>query len=75
MSDFFRNLADEVKDIDSSILADGEGAAEFTGYIQTGHDIIVIDRVDSHAVIALILQYAFINQLRNKSDGTHFLYQ
>jgi len=36
MSDFFRNLADEVKDVDSSILADGAGAAEFTGYIDTG---------------------------------------
>ena len=36
MSNFFRNLADEVKDVDSSILADGEGAAEFTGYIDTG---------------------------------------
>lgn len=36
MSDFFRNLADEVKDIDSSILADGENAAEFSGYIDTG---------------------------------------
>jgi RecA/RadA recombinase len=36
MSDFFRNLADEIKDIDSSILADGENAAEFTGYIDTG---------------------------------------
>ena len=36
MSDFFRNLADEVKDIDSSVLADGENAAEFSGYIDTG---------------------------------------
>lgn len=36
MSDFFRNLAEEVKDIDTNILADGENAAEFSGYIDTG---------------------------------------
>ncbi len=36
MSDFFRNLADEVKDIDSSVLADGQNSAEFTGYIDSG---------------------------------------
>lgn len=36
MTDFFRGLAESVKDADTSIVADGLGAAEFEGYVDTG---------------------------------------
>lgn len=36
MSDFFRNLVEEIKDEDTSIAADGAGSAEFSGFIDTG---------------------------------------
>ncbi len=36
MTDFFRGLAESVKDADTSIVADGKGAAEFEGYVDTG---------------------------------------
>lgn len=36
MSDFFRNLVDEIKDEDTTIASDGKGSAEFTGFIDTG---------------------------------------
>ena len=36
MSDFFRNLVDDLKDQDTSIMGDGMGAAEFSGTIDTG---------------------------------------
>jgi RecA/RadA recombinase len=36
MSDFFRNLIEDIKDSDTSIVSDGEGAAEFSGCIDTG---------------------------------------
>lgn len=36
MSDFFRNLVDEIKDEDTTIASDGRGSAEFTGFINTG---------------------------------------
>lgn len=36
MSEFFRNLIEDIKDDDTSIVADGEGAAEFSGCIDTG---------------------------------------
>jgi len=36
MSDFFRNLVEEIKDEDTSIAADGSGSAEFGGFIDTG---------------------------------------
>lgn len=34
--DFFRNLVEEIRDEDTTIMADGLGSAEFTGYIDTG---------------------------------------
>lgn len=36
MTDFFRDLVAEIKDQDTSILDDGKGSAEFSGYIDTG---------------------------------------
>lgn len=36
MSDFFRTLVEQIKDEDTSIAADGEGAGEFSGTIDTG---------------------------------------
>jgi RecA/RadA recombinase len=36
MSKFFRNLVEEIKDDDTSIAADGHGAAEYSGCIDTG---------------------------------------
>lgn len=36
MSNFFRNLVEEIKDEDTSIAADGAGSAEFSGFIDTG---------------------------------------
>ena len=36
MSDFFRNLVDNMKDEDTSIMGDGKGAAEFGGTIDSG---------------------------------------
>lgn len=36
MSDFFRNLVEDLKDEDTVIAADGTGSAEFTGTIDTG---------------------------------------
>lgn len=40
MSDFFRNLVEELKDEDTSIAADGTGSAEFGGFIDTGSYIL-----------------------------------
>ena len=40
MSDFFRNLAEDIKDEDTSIAADGEGSAEYSGTIDTGSYIL-----------------------------------
>jgi len=40
MSDFFRNLAEDIKDEDTSIAADGVGSAEYTGTIDTGSYIL-----------------------------------
>ena len=40
MSDFFRNLAEDIKDEDTSIAADGIGSAEYTGTIDTGSYIL-----------------------------------
>lgn len=36
MSNFFRNLVEEIKDNDTSIAADGQGAAEYSGCLDTG---------------------------------------
>ena len=36
MSDFFRNLVDDMKDEDTSIMGDGKGAAEYAGTIDSG---------------------------------------
>jgi len=36
MSDFFRNLVEDLKDEDTVIAADGTGSAEFKGTIDTG---------------------------------------
>jgi len=36
MSDFFRNLVEDMKDEDTSIMGDGLGAAEYSGTIDTG---------------------------------------
>ena len=36
MSDFFRNLVDDLKDEDTNIMGDGLGAAEYSGTIDTG---------------------------------------
>ena len=36
MSDFFRNLVDDMKDEDTTIMGDGKGAAEFGGTIDSG---------------------------------------
>ena len=33
MSDFFRNLVDDMKDEDTTIMGDGKGAAEYGGTI------------------------------------------
>lgn len=40
MSSFFRNLVEQIKDEDTSIAADGQGAAEFSGTIDTGSYIL-----------------------------------
>jgi RecA/RadA recombinase len=40
MSDFFRNLIEEIKDEDTSIAADGHGSAEFGGFIDTGSYVL-----------------------------------
>lgn len=40
MSDFFRNLVEEIKDEDTNIAADGTGSSEFTGTIDTGSYIL-----------------------------------
>ena len=40
MSDFFRNLAEDIKDEDTSIAADGAGSAEYSGTIDTGSYIL-----------------------------------
>lgn len=40
MSNFFRNLVDDIKDEDTVIAADGTGSAEFTGTIDTGSYIL-----------------------------------
>lgn len=36
MTDFFRSLVEQIKDEDTSIVADGEGAGEYSGFIDTG---------------------------------------
>ena len=36
MSDFLRGLVDDIKDEDTSILADGGASGEFSGYVDTG---------------------------------------
>jgi RecA/RadA recombinase len=40
MSNFFRDLVEQIKDEDTSIAADGEGAGEFSGSIDTGSYIL-----------------------------------
>src|SRR6056300_1346301 len=40
MSDFFRDLVDQLKDEETAIVADGGGSAEFTGCIDTGSYIL-----------------------------------
>lgn len=40
MSDFFRDLVKAIKDEDTSIAADGNGSAEFSGFIDTGSYIL-----------------------------------
>ena len=40
MSDFFRNLVEEIKDEDTNIAADGTGSSEFTGTVDTGSYIL-----------------------------------
>jgi len=40
MTDFFRNLVEDLKDQDTVIAADGTGSAEFTGTINTGSYIL-----------------------------------
>lgn len=40
MSNFFRDLVEQIKDEDTTIVADGEGSAEFTGCIDTGSYIL-----------------------------------
>jgi RecA/RadA recombinase len=36
LSDFFRDIVNEMKDEDTTIAADGKGSGEFTGYIDSG---------------------------------------
>ena len=36
MSNFFRNLAEDIKDEDTSIAADGLSSGEYSGTIDTG---------------------------------------
>lgn len=40
MSNFFRDLVEDIKDEDTAIAADGVGSAEFTGTIDTGSYIL-----------------------------------
>ena len=40
MSDFFRNLVDDMKDEDTTIMGDGKGAAEYGGTIDSGSYIL-----------------------------------
>ena len=40
MSEFFRNLIEDIKDEDTSIIADGEGSSEYSGTIDTGSYIL-----------------------------------
>lgn len=40
MSDFFRDIVKELKDSNTSIVADGETSAEFSGFIDTGSYIL-----------------------------------
>ena len=36
MSDFFRNLVDDLKDEDTNIMGDGKGSAEYSGTVDSG---------------------------------------
>ena len=40
MSNFFRDLVEEIKDEDTNIAADGTGSSEFTGTVDTGSYIL-----------------------------------
>ena len=40
MSDFFRNLAEDIKDEDTSIAADGLSSGEYSGTIDTGSYVL-----------------------------------
>ena len=40
MSNFFRNLVEDIKDEDTSIAADGNAASEYNGCIDTGSYIL-----------------------------------
>ena len=40
MSNFFKDLINEIKDEDTTLAADGAGSAEFTGFVDTGSYIL-----------------------------------
>ena len=40
MSNFFKDLINEIKDEDTTLAADGSGSAEFTGFVDTGSYIL-----------------------------------
>lgn len=40
MSNFFKDLINEIKDEDTTLAADGNGSAEFTGFVDTGSYIL-----------------------------------
>lgn len=40
MSNFFKDLINEIKDEDTTLAADGTGSAEFTGFVDTGSYIL-----------------------------------
>ena len=40
MSDFFRNLAEDIKDEDTSIAADGQSSGEYSGTVDTGSYVL-----------------------------------
>ena len=40
MSDFFRNLVEDIKDEDTSIAADGKASGQYTGTVDTGSYVL-----------------------------------
>ena len=61
MSDFFRNLAEDLKDEDTSIAADGMGSAEYTGTDASN----AVDRVLHEKRYSLFLEGHRLSDMRH----------